>query len=165
MSNSKTSPISFGITLTSAKQTRTRNSNRDSGIAMNWRENTMPGKSKQMSAHEFDSSRREMPPQAKPFTPDMFNCEPGTLTAFSPPVKISPKVERIRKELERSRSRTAPHSPLGKSFSIALSVLWEIFTIICVGVFVALKYAFIAVAAIITIGCMLCAGRQTGGLK
>ena len=52
-----------------------------------------------------------------------------------------------------------------KSSSMALSVPWEIFKIICVGVFFALKYIFIAAAFIITISCFLCAGRQTREVK
>ena len=165
MKNRKNSPISFGITLTSANRTETANTDLEKSVMIVRRGNALPGKIKPESTHDFNLPRQKMPLTNKPFTPDMFDSEPRPLPALPPPEKMSPKEERIHKELERSRSRTAPHSASGKSFSIALSVLWEIFTIICVGFFIALKYIFIVAAAIITIGCMLCAGRQTTGLR
>ena len=165
MKNRNNNPISFGITLASSSRTEAANTDLEKRVLKVRRRNALPGKAKQVSTHDFNLPRRKMPLTNKPFTPDMFITEPMPLPHFPPPRKISPEEERIHKELERSRSRTAPHSAWGKSFSIALSVLWEIFTIICVGFFIALKYMFIAVAAIITIGCMLCAGRQPTGLR
>ena len=165
MKNRKNNPISFGITLAPANRTEAANTDLEKRVLIVRRGNALPRKTKQVSMYEFDCPRTKMPTPAKPFTPDMFNCEARPLPHFPPPRKISPEEERIHKELERSRSRTAQHSAWGKSFSMAVSVLWEIFTIICVGFFIALKYIFIAAAAIITIGCMLCAGRQTTGLR
>ena len=165
MKNRKNSPISFGITLAPANRTEAANTDLEKRVLIVRRGNALPGKTKQVSPQDFNlPCQKKMPLTNKPFTPDMFNCDPRPMPAF-PPRKMSKEEERIHKEQERSRSQTAPHSVLGKSFSTALSVLWEIFTIICVGVFIALKYIFIAAAAIITIGCMLCAGRQTTGLR
>ena len=166
MKNRKNNPISFGITLAPANRTEAANTDLEKRVLIVRRGKALPGKTKQVSSQDFNlPCQKKMPLTNKPFTPDMFNCTPRPLPAFPSPEKMSPKVERVRKELERSRSRTAPHSAWGKSFSITLSVLWEIFTIICVGFFIALKYMSIAAAAIITIGCMLCAGRQTTGLR
>ena len=173
MKNRKNNPISFGITLVSANQTEAANTDLKRRNAAVHSENAIPGRIKQMSIHEFDCPRKKIPPQNKPFTPDLFITEPVTLPAFPPPWKMSPKEERVQKEMERFRSRTSSPRlrartawyPASKKSPMALSVPWGFFKVICIGVFVALKYAFIAVALIITIGCMICAGRQTGGLK
>ena len=174
MKNRKNSPVSFGITLTSNKQTRSKNSDRGRAISTGCRENILPATTEQVSIHEFDCPRTKMPaPDKPPFTPDMFTCESVPLPAFPQPWKMSPKEERVQKELKHFRSRKASPRlrartawyPASKKSPMALSVPWGFFKVICIGVFVALKYAFIAVALIITIGCMICAGRQTGGLK
>ena len=163
MNGKKNSAIAFGITLVSADRTGNSNPNPEKRRSAVRRKSARQGKIEQMSLAEFDSSRTKMPTPAKPFTPDMFNCEPRPLPNFPPPVKISPKVERVRKELEHSRTASYPSSK--KSSSTAGTVAWEFFKVVFAGVFVFFKYAFIAIAVIITIGCMICAGRQTGGLR
>ena len=165
MKNRNNNPISFGITLASSSRTKAANTNPEKRRSAVHRNNTMPVKSRQMSRHEFDRPRKKMPSPAKPFTPDMFNCEPRPLPNFPPPEKMSKEMERIHKELDRSRSRTASHPASGKSSSMAWAVAGEFFKVVFAGVFVFFKYAFIAVAVIITIGCMICAGRQPGGLR
>ena len=163
MNGKKNSAIAFGITFVSADRTGNSNTTPEKRRSPVRRQNTMSGKTAQAAIHEFDCPRTKMPMLAKPFTPDMFNREPRSLPAFPPPVKISPKVERVRKELERSRAASYPSSK--KSSSTAGAVAWEFFKVVLAGVFLAFKYIFIAVALIITISCMICAGRLTGGLK
>ncbi len=167
MKNRKNNPISFGITLTSSKRTKSKNSNRCRQISMDCRENNPPGKIEQLSVYEFDCPRKKMPQRDKlPFTPDMFNCSSMRLQAFPPPRVLTKEEERIHKELERFRSRTAAsHRTSGNSSSAVSPATWEFFKVVFFGAFVALKYAFMAVAVIITIGCMICAGRQTSGLR
>ena len=174
MKNRKNSPVSFGITLVPDNRNANAETDPEKRRSAVRRKNALPRTTEQVPIHEFDCPRRKMPQPDRPFTPDMFTCESRPLPAFPPQEKMSPKEERIRKELERSRSRTASqdfrsgtawHPSPGKSAPSAVSVPWELFKIICAGVFVALKYAFIAVALIITIGCMICAGKHTGGLK
>lgn len=167
MKNGKNRTISFGITLTSDKRTRSQNSDRGRRMATDRRQNVIPAKPEQMSLHEFDFPLMKMPPREKlpPFTPDMFISEPVPLPTFPPPRKLSGKEERVHRELERFHARAEWHPAPGKSSSTAAAVSWELFKIICIGVFVALKYAFVAVAVVITVGCMICAGRQTSGLR
>ena len=166
MKNRKNSPISFGITLTSGKRTEAASTDPQKRVLTVRRGNVLPVKTEQAATHEFDFPCMKLPPpKDKPFTPDMFNCKPGPLPAFPPQGKMSPEEERVQKELKRFRSRTASIPASGKTSSMAVSVPWDFFKIIFVGVFVALKYAFIAVAVVITVGCMLCAGRQTSGLR
>ena len=157
MKNRNNNLISFGITLASSSRTEAANTDLEKRVLKVRRRNALPGKAKQVSTHDFN-----LPPP-KPFTPDMFNSEPRPLPAFPPPVKMSPKVERVRKELEHSRTASYPSSK--KSSSTAGTVAWEFFKVVFAGVFVFFKYAFIAVSVIITVGCMICAGRQTGGLR
>ena len=126
------------------------------------RQNTMPGKSAQVSIHEFDCPRTKMP-QEKPFTPDLFTSDPRPLSSFPPPRKLSTQEERVLKELKRSRTTSYPDSK--KTTPMAMSVAGEFFKVVFVGVFLAFKYIFIAVSVIITVGCMLCAGKQTTGLR
>ena len=165
MNGKKNSAIAFGITLVSANRTGNSNTNPEKRRSAFHRKNTIPGKTAQVSIHEFDSLRSKMPLTNKPFTPDMFSCEPKPLPVFPRP-KMSKEMERIHKELERSRSsRTASYPSSKKSSSTAGAFAWEFFKVVFSGVFLAFKYAFIAVAVIITIGCMICAGRPTGGLK
>lgn len=166
MKNRKNSPISFGITLTPGKRTRSKDFNRRREISTACRENDSPGKMEQLSVYEFDCPRKKMPPDKPPFTPDMFNCGSMRLPVFPPPRKMTSEEERIHKELEQFRSRTAAshHTP-GKSSLMVLSGAWEFFKVVLFGVFVALKYMVIAIFLIITIGCFMCAGRQTGGVK
>ena len=158
MKNRNNNLISFGITLASSSRTEAANTDLEKRVLKVRRRNALPGKAKQVSTHDFN-----LPPP-KPFTPDMFNSEPRPLPAFPPPVKMSPKVERVRKELELSRSRKASQSASGES-SMAWAVAGEFFKVVFAGVFLAFKYIFIAAALIITISCMICAGRQTGGLR
>ena len=162
MNGKKNSAFAFGITLVSADRTGNSNLNPEKRRSAVRRKNTMPG-TVQVLIHEFDCPRTKMPTPAKPFTPDMFNCEPRPLPAFPPPEKMSPKVERVQKELDRSRTASYPSSK--KTSSTAGAVAWEFFKVVFAGVFVFFKYAFIAVAVIITVGCMICAGRQTTGLR
>ena len=171
MKNRKNDPILFGITLVSVSRTKAANTvpaKRDPMV----RRKNLPEKTEQ-AVPDFDFTRRKLPP-GKPFTPDIFTCESRPLPAFPSPGKMSKEMERIHKELERSHPRTASHRhhyrtasqpPAKKVSPIAVSIPWSFFKIVYAGVFVFLKYAFIAVALIITIGCMICAGRQTGGLK
>ena len=165
MKNRKNSPISFGITLTTDKWKKSKNSKRSRAVPTDCRGNTLPEKIQQMSLNEFDCPRTKMPPAGKPFTPDLFTCEPRPLPHFPPPRKLIREEERVQKEQERFRYRTEWHPSSKRSFSVAVSVAWEIFKVVCVGVFVVFKYAFIAVSVIITIGCFMCAGRPTSGLK
>ena len=166
MKNEKKRPISFGITLTSANRTGNANripQKRDSAVR---RQNTVPAKIGQMSLDEFDFPHKKMPPPDKPpFSPDMFITEPVPLPHFPPPRKISPEKVSIQEDLDRFRYRREWHPASEKSTPMVLYAAGEFFKVIFIGVFVFLKYAFIAVAAIITIGCMLCAGRQTTGLR
>ena len=166
MKNRKNSPISFGITLVPASRTKDANTHpRKRGSAVR-RANTVPVTIGQMSLAEFDSPRRKLPPPDEPpFTPDMFITEPVPLPHFPRPRKISPDEESFRNAREHLRSRSEWHLSPEQSSSMAVYVPWDFFKVVFVGVFVFLKYAFIAVAAIITIGCMLCAGRQTTGLR
>ena len=162
MKNRKDSPILFGITLTSVKR---KNIDHSKAIETDCRGNAALVEPETMP-HEIDCPRRELPlPGKPPFTPDMFNCESLRLPSLPPPRKMSKEEERIHKELESLRSRTAPNPTSGKSSSMAVPVAWEFFKVVFVGVFVAFKYIFIAVAFIVTIGCFICAGRQTSGLK
>ena len=163
MHGRKNSAIAFGITLVTPHRTGDANTHPGKRGAAVCRQNTIQEKNAQVSIHEFDCPRTKMPMPAKPFTPDMFNCEPRPLPNFPPPVMMSPKVERVRKELERSRTASYPSSK--KSSLTARAVAWEFFKVVFAGVFLAFKYIFIAVALIITISCMICAGRQTGGLR
>jgi hypothetical protein len=166
MKNRNNNPISFGITLASANRTGNANRihlKRDPVVR---RPNTVPAKIGQMSLDEFDFPHKKMPPPDKPpFSPDMFITEPVPLPHFPPPRKISPDEESFRNAREHLRSRSEWHPSPEQSSSMAVYVPWDFFKVVFVGVFVFLKYAFIAVAAIITIGCMLCAGRQTSGLR
>ncbi len=167
MKNEKKRPISFGITLTSNKRTRSKNFDRCREIPTGYRENDAQEKMEQLSVYEFDCTSKEMPPRDKlPFTPDMFNCRSTRLPTFPPPRKLRKEEERIHKELERFRAQTAAsHHTLGNSSLMVPSATWEFFKVVLIGVFAAFKYAFIAVAVIVTIGCMICAGRQTSGLR
>ena len=174
MKNRKNNPISFGITLVSANQTEAANTDLKRRNAAVHSENAIPGRIKQMSIHEFDCPRKKIPPQNKPFTPDLFITEPVTLPAFPPPWKMSPKEERVQKEMERFRSRTSSprlrartawYPASKKTSSPVASDAWEFFKIACFGIFVVLKYTFIAISLIITIGCMICAGRRTREVK
>ena len=164
MKNRKNSPIPFGITLASANRTGEANMNLEKWSSAVHRGNAMPKAAELVSTQGFEVPREELP-TGKPFTPDMFTCGSMTRRTFPPPRRISKKDERIHRELERLRSRTASHCTSKKSSSMAASVAWEFFKVVCAGVFLFFKYAFIAVALIITIGCMICAGRPTGGLK
>jgi len=174
MNGRKNNPISFGITLVAPHRTKDTNTHPRKRSSAVRRQNARQGKIEQMSLEEFDCPRTKMPMPAKLFTPDMFNCEPRPLPAFPPPEKMSKEMERIHKELERSRSRTASHSfssrtawhpSSEKSSSMGLSIPWEFFKVVFSGVFLAFKYIFIAVAFIITISCMICAGRPTRIVK
>ena len=166
MKDQKNSMLAFGINLVSTNRTDAPNTHpRKRGSAVR-RENTVPMKIGQMSLAEFDFPRRKLPPQDEPpFTPDMFITEPVPLPNFPRPRKISPDEESFRNAREHLRSRPEWHLSPEQSSSMAVYVPWDFFKVVFVGVFVFLKYAFIAVAAIITIGCMLCAGRQTTGLR
>ena len=166
MKNRKNRPISFGITLASANRTEAVNTHpRKRGSAVR-RENTVPMKIGQMSLAEFDFPRRKLPPQDEPpFTPEMFITEPVPLPSFPPPRKISPEEESFRNAREHFRSRPEWHPAPEQSASLAMYVPWEFFKVIFTGVFVFLKYAFMAVAVVITIGCMICAGSRTTGLR
>ena len=167
MKNRKDSPISFGITLTSSRRVRSTNCNRRREISTACRENNALGKIEYLSVYDFDCPRKKMPPPDKlPFTPDMFNCVSMRLPTFPPPRPMTRAEERIHKVLEQYRSQqAASHHTSGNSSLMVPSAAWEFFMVVFFGVFVALKYAFIAVAVIITIGCMICAGRQTSGLR
>ena len=167
MKNRKDSPISFGITLTSSKRTRSKNFNRRREIPPVCLENNALGKIDYLSVYDFDCPRMKMPPPDKlPFTPDMFNCVSMRLPTFPPSRKMTSEEERIHNVLKQYRSSTtASHHTSGNSSLTVLSAAWEFFKVVFFGVFVALKYAFIAVAVIITIGCMICAGRQSSGLR
>ena len=165
MKNRKDSPISFGITLTSSKRSKSKNFDRYMEFSTVCRENDTPGKTEQVSIYEFDFPRKEMPPVKLPFTPDMFNCGSMRLPTF-PPRKMTKKEKRIHKVLEQLRSRTAAsHHTSGKSSAMTASAAWEFFKVVCAGVFVALKYTAVAISIIITIGCFMCAGRQTREVK
>ena len=167
MKNRKDSPISFGITLTSSRRVRSTNCNRRREISTACRENNALGKIDYLSVYDFDCPRKKMPPLDKlTFTPDMFNCSSMRLPTFPPPRKMTSEEERIHNVLKQYRSSTtASHHTLENSSLTVPSAAWEFFKVVFFGVFVALKYAFIAVAIIITIGCMICAGRQTSGLR
>ena len=166
MKNRKNSTISFGITLASVSRTKAANTHpRKRGSAVRC-QNTLPGKIGQMSLNEFDLPRRKLPPPDEPpFTPEMFITEPVPLPYFPRPRKISPEKESIRKERDRFRYRTEWHPAPEKSTPMALYAACELFKVVFTGVFIFFKYAFIAVAVVITIGCMICAGRQTTGLR
>ena len=159
----KNNPISFGITLAPANHTEATKTGLEKKSSTIRRKNAMQGTIEQVSIHDIACPRMKLPPQYKPFTPDLFDCEPRPLPTFPPPRKIFPKEECVRKELERSR--TASHPSPGKSSSMTVAIPWNFFKVVFAGVFVAFKYIFIAVAVIITVGCMICAGRQTGGLR
>ena len=161
----KNNPISFGITLLSAKRTGDTNTDPGKRRLTIRRPNATPEKTEQAAINDIALTRTKLPPQGKPFTPDMFNSEPRPLPAFPPPVKMSREEERVKKELERFRCQTEWHPSSKKSSSMALSVPWEFFKVVFAGVFVFFKYAFIAVSVIITVGCMICAGRQSTGLR
>ena len=164
MKNRKNSPVSFGITLGSTHRT----GNADTAFELRGsavcRENALPGKTEPEAIHEFDFSRRTLPTQGKPFTPDMFTCTSTPKRTF-PPRKMTPEEKRFHRAQDHYRSRTPSHYTSEKSTPMVMSAAWELFKVVCIGVFIAFKYIFIAVALIITIGCMICAGRQTGGLK
>lgn len=159
----KNNPISFGITLVSANRTGEAKTGLEKKSSTIRRINAMQGTIEQVSIHDIACPRMKLPPQCKPFTPDLFDCEPRPLPTFPPPRKISPKEECVRKELERSRPASHPAS--GKSSSTNVAIPSNFFKVVFAGVFLAFKYIFIAVAVIITIGCMICAGRQTSGLR
>lgn len=162
MKNRKDRPISFGVTLTSSRR---KNIDHSKAIETDCRDNASPVEP-EVLPHEIDCPRRKLPlPGKPPFTPDMLNCESVRLPSLPQPRKMSKEEERIHKELERLRSRTAPQPSSGKPSSMAVPVAWDFLKVVFVGVFVAFKYIFIAVAFIITIGCFICAGRQTSGLK
>lgn len=168
MKNRKNSPISFGITLTTDKWKKSKNAKRGRAVPTDCRGNTLPEKIQQMSLNEFDCPRTKMPPAGKPpFTPKMFITEPVPLPHFPPPkkLKLFSEEESFHNEIDCFRSRTEWSPSPKESSSMALSFPWEFFKVIFAGVFVALKYTFIAVAVIITVGCMICAGRPTSGLK
>ena len=164
MKNRKNSPISFGITLASANRTGEANTDLEKKSSSVCCGNAIPPPKKEQAAEVFDFPRMELPP-GKPFTPDMFTCGSMTRRTFPPPKKMSREEERVHRELERLRSRTVSYPSSKKSSSMAAAAAWGFFKVVFAGVFLAFKYIFIAVSVIITIGCMLCAGRQTGGLK
>ena len=161
----KNSAIAFGINLVSGNRIKDAKTDLEKNGSAVHRKSAMPWRTERETTHKFDFPCTKMPLQGKPFTPDMFNCEPVTLPSFPPPGQKSREEKCVQEELERFRSRTASHPSPEKSSSMALSVAWELLKIICVGVFFALKYIFIAAAFIITIGCMICAGRQTREVK
>ena len=165
MKNRKNAPISFGITPAAANRTGNANTDPEKRSSAVRRKNSMPGKTEQVSAPEFDFPRMKLPPPDTPFTPDMFTCVSMPKRTFPPPRKISKEEERIHRKLKRLRSRSASNYSSQKSPSWAVSVPWGFFKVIFAGVFVAFKYIFIAVAVIITIGCFMCAGKHIGGLK
>ena len=166
MKNRKNSPVPFGITPASANRTEDGNSDLGKWGSAVHRENAMQGKTPQVSTHGIDFPRMKLPPPGKrPFTPDMFTCSSMPKRTFPPPRKMSKEEERIHKELKRLRSLTASHPASEKSSSMAASAAWEFFKLLCAGVFVVLKYTFIAICLIITIGCFMCAGRQTREVK
>ena len=158
--------LAFGINLVSTNRTDAPNTHpRKMGAAVR-RENTVPMKIGQMSLAEFDFPRRKLPPQDEPpFTPDMFITEPVPLPNFPPPRKISPEEESFLYARKHFRSRPEWHPASEQSASLTLYVPWEFFKVVFTGVFVFFKYAFIAISVIITIACMMCAGRETGGLR
>ncbi len=167
MKNRKNDPISFGITLTSSKRTRSKDFNQCREIPTDCRENNVSGKIEQLSVYEFGCPHKKIPQRDKlPFTPDMFNCGSMRLPAFPPPRKMTRKEECSRKILEQFRSSTAAsHHTSGNSSSAVSPATWEFFKGVLVGVFADLKYMVIAISLIITIGCFMCAGRQTSGLR
>ncbi len=165
MDNKKDRAIEFSITLVPAGRTPDAKMDLEKKRLTIRRQNAMLGKTRQAATHDVTCQHTKMPPQGKPFTPDLFSCEPRTLPTCPPPRRMSREEDRVQKGLERFRSQTVSHPTSSKSSSMALSVPWEFFKVIFAGVFVALKYIFTAVAVIITIGCMICAGRQTGGLR
>ncbi len=172
MKNRKNDPISFGITLTSTNRTGAAKQYLEKRGSTVRSQNILPGKTEQLAIWEFDFPRRELPQIGKltPFTPDMFICEPVPLPAFPTPRKLFEDEERIGKALKNLRYRTASYrtasySSPGKSSPLAVSIPWAFIQIIFAGVFVTLKYMVIAISIIITVGCMLCAGRRIGGLR
>ena len=165
MKNRKNAPISFGIMPASIDRTGNANTDPEKRSSAVRRKNSMPGKTEQVSTLEFDFPRMKLPAPDTPFTPDMFTCTSMQKRTFPPPRKISKEEERIHRKLKRLRSRSASHYTSKKSSSLGVSVPWEFFKVVCAGVFLFFKYTFIAVALIITIGCMICAGRQTTGLR
>ena len=165
MKSRKDSAIAFGITLAAANRTGDANTHLQKKGSTVRHEDSMLKKTAEAAADEFDFPRRNMPaPDKQPFTPDLFTCEPVPLPAF-PPRRMSREEARVHKALGSFQSRTASHPASGKSSPTAGAVAWEFFKVVFAGVFLAFKYLFIAVAVIITIGCMMCAGRQTGGLR
>ena len=164
MKNRKNSPILFGITLGPTSRTGDADTDLEMRGSADGRKNTLPGKTEPEAIHEFDFSRRTLPTQGKPFTPDMFTCTSTPKRTF-PPRKMTPEEKRFHRAQEHYRSRTATHYTSGTSTPMVMSAAWELFKVVCAGVFVALKYTFIAIALIITVGCMMCAGRTTKEVK
>ena len=164
MNGRKDSAISFGIMSTPVNQIGNANRIHAKKRSAVRRKNTVPGKIGQMSQDEFDGPHTKLPPPGKPpFTPKMFITEPVPLPHFPPPrkLKLFSEEETIHNEPDCFHSRTEWPPSSKQSYSMTGSIPWDFFKVIFAGVFIFLKYAFMAVAVIITIGCMICAGRQT----
>ena len=160
MKDPKNSKLAFGINLVSTNRTGDTKTDLERNLIAR-RQNDIPRKTVQVSIPEIDCSRSKIPQPNKPFTPDMFTCESMPLPNFPPPRKMSPKEERIQKELKRSRTASDSFTKKSPALAVAAAVAWEIFKLLCLGVFIALKYTVIAIFLFITIGCAICAGRQT----